>query len=230
MTEETAVIVLRAWAEIEEKLAMIAKPSASGTGQVYQSAIAVLARSGRFNDLAIEELEKLYRTRNNLVHARRDISSGEAELIVGRALYLNALLQVFLTEEAGDSELQGTSIKSVADHGNQTREDLEADYVPIDIGEVSFVGPSSRPIVPDGKTAELPFPLMSWEDFENLIVALAAEVDDLIDVRRYGSSGQRQDGIDIVGLFGSAVKLRRINVRMSVTSQRRSFLKPLLNS
>jgi tetratricopeptide (TPR) repeat protein len=76
----------------------------------------------------------------------------------------------------------------------------EADWVPGDLNDASFATPSSRPAVPDGKISELPFPLEHWEDFEKLLVALAADVDGLVEVRRYGTPGQEQDGIDVIGL------------------------------
>jgi hypothetical protein len=49
------------------------------------------------------------------------------------------------------------------------------------------------------RSTELPFPLEHWEDFEKLLVALAIDVDGLVEVRRYGTSGQEQDGIDVIG-------------------------------
>jgi hypothetical protein len=54
--------------------------------------------------------------------------------------------------------------------------------------------------VPDGKISELPFPLEYWDDFEKLLVALTIDVDGLVEVRRCGTSGQEQDGIDVIGL------------------------------
>jgi len=75
----------------------------------------------------------------------------------------------------------------------------EDDYVVININDASFAKASALPIVPDGKLAELPLPLRSWEDFERLTAALAADVDDLVEVRRYGTGGQSQYGVDVVG-------------------------------
>jgi hypothetical protein len=49
------------------------------------------------------------------------------------------------------------------------------------------------------RSTELPFPLEHWEDFQKLLVALAIDVDGLVEVRRYGTSGQEQDGIDVIG-------------------------------
>ena len=74
---------------------------------------------------------------------------------------------------------------------------LDAEYTYVDAGNVvSAVG---RPLISDGLLAELPFPLPHWEDFERLVVALAKDVDDLVEVRRYGTSGQAQYGIDVIG-------------------------------
>lgn len=72
-------------------------------------------------------------------------------------------------------------------------------YEPVDVAEASAAAVRDVPIVPDGKIAALPFTLLNWEDFERLIVALAIDADHLTDVRRYGRSGQAQDGVDIVG-------------------------------
>jgi hypothetical protein len=77
--------------------------------------------------------------------------------------------------------------------------DPEAGWVPIDLNDASLATLSNKPAVPDGKISELPFPLEHWEDFEKLVVALAINVDGLVEVRRYGTSGQEQDGIDVIG-------------------------------
>ncbi len=45
----------------------------------------------------------------------------------------------------------------------------------------------------------LPFNQRSAQDFERICVVVAEQVDGLRDVRLYGVSGQRQDGIDLVG-------------------------------
>jgi hypothetical protein len=91
-----------------------------------------------------------------------------------------------VTENPGDKD---------ADQGAS----LEEQWQPVDIKDASFATISNRPVVPDGKISKLPFPLEYWEDFEKLLVALAIDVDGLADVRRYGTSGQAQDGIDVVG-------------------------------
>src|SRR5580693_7825354 len=72
-------------------------------------------------------------------------------------------------------------------------------WVPVDLSDASFATLPIKPAVPDGKISELPFPLEHWEDFEKLLVALAIDVDGLVEVRRYGTSGQEQDGIDVIG-------------------------------
>ena len=76
---------------------------------------------------------------------------------------------------------------------------LDAQYTRTDVGGLASASAVSRPLVPDGLLAELPFPLPHWEDFERLIVALARDVDDLVELRRYGTSGQAQHGIDVIG-------------------------------
>jgi hypothetical protein len=86
----------------------------------------------------------------------------------------------------GNEEVNGTS-------------EPEAGWMPIDLTDASFATLSKVPTVPDGKISELPFPLEHWEDFEKLVVALAIDVDGLVEVRRYGTTGQLQDGIDVIG-------------------------------
>jgi hypothetical protein len=130
-TDEAAILALRAWAEIERRLAQIVDLTGGDTRSVYRSAIAVLSRSDKFDDAALEDLEKIGRIRNELIHARRDISPHEAEILTDKALYLNALLQVFLTEETkrrkqlDASEKVGRSIDWKASMVRVRWEDLE---------------------------------------------------------------------------------------------------------
>jgi hypothetical protein len=98
-SDDAAVQVLRAWAEIERRLAQVVELTGGDTRSTHRSAIAILTRSSKFDDAALADLEQIRRVRNELVHARRDISLHYAEVIAEKALYLNALLQVFLTEE-----------------------------------------------------------------------------------------------------------------------------------
>jgi hypothetical protein len=67
------------------------------------------------------------------------------------------------------------------------------------MGDTEFTTPSRVTLVPDGKLDELPFRSMPWEDFEKLTLSLGNDVHDLADARRYGTSGQAQHGIDVVG-------------------------------
>jgi uncharacterized protein YutE (UPF0331/DUF86 family) len=194
-SEEAAVVVLRAWAEIELQLAKVAGSRANNAKSAYRIATAALADSGKFGHEALEEIKQLYSTRNKLVHARGDVSPQDAERIAQRALYLQALLQVFVTEWTDPLDKQNPDVGYVT----ATQGDVERRYVSVDPSDASFARTSDFPIVPDRKVAELPFPLRHWEDFEMLIAALAVDVHDLVDVRRYGAGGQEQDGIDIVG-------------------------------
>jgi hypothetical protein len=45
----------------------------------------------------------------------------------------------------------------------------------------------------------LPFDQLPWESFELLLVEVARVVEGVTRARRYGRSGQKQDGIDIYG-------------------------------
>lgn len=99
-TDEAAMLVLRAWAEVERLLAQIADLVGDSKGSTFRSAVAALMRSDRFGPEAIADLERINRQRNELVHAQVSLSLHEATVTAEKALYLSALLQVFLTEEA----------------------------------------------------------------------------------------------------------------------------------
>ncbi|MGW5722048.1 hypothetical protein ACWEVP_38155 [Amycolatopsis sp. NPDC003865] len=71
------------------------------------------------------------------------------------------------------------------------------DYLPVDLAGPE--PPSSCPEVTDPKIAVLPFDALRWEDFERLLLDVAQAVDELVEARRYGVSGQEQAGIDVVG-------------------------------
>jgi hypothetical protein len=43
---------------------------------------------------------------------------------------------------------------------------------------------------------------MEWDSFERLVLCMARLLDGANDVRRYGVSGQAQNGVDVVGFFG----------------------------
>lgn len=55
------------------------------------------------------------------------------------------------------------------------------------------------PYVADPLVDALPYRQLSWETFEKLLVRVADRVDGLRRVQRYGTRGQKQHGIDIVG-------------------------------
>ena len=101
---------------------------------------------------------------------------------------------------SGDASYDGAPTASTdADRAHAPDGNLDAQYTRTDVGGLASASAVSRPLVPDGLLAELPYPLPHWEDFERLIVALATDVDDLVEVRRYGTSGQAQHGIDVIG-------------------------------
>jgi Novel STAND NTPase 1 len=108
-------------------------------------------------------------------------------------------------EQPGGAGLASAFVTSVGpDGGNvdqQAKRQARAEkgYDPVDLAEAAVATASYLPVVPDGKIAELPFTLLLWEDFERLIVALAADADGLVEACRYGQRGQAQGGIDIVG-------------------------------
>ena len=67
------------------------------------------------------------------------------------------------------------------------------------MSERSSVAPCSIGVPSGAVLAELQFSQLTWMQFEELTAALARDVDDLVDVRRYGDGGQRQDGVDVIG-------------------------------
>lgn len=58
---------------------------------------------------------------------------------------------------------------------------------------------SRQPVVIDKKIDFLPFHDMPWDDFERLVCELVQAVECLSPCHRYGTPGQAQGGIDIVG-------------------------------
>lgn len=64
------------------------------------------------------------------------------------------------------------------------------------------------PIDPMAKS--LPTTGVDWEDFERLLLRIADKVLGLREVKLYGSRGQAQQGIDVIGLDadGSAVAIQ----------------------
>ena len=59
-------------------------------------------------------------------------------------------------------------------------------------------------------TAELPFLDIGWENFECLLERILEDVEGLRHVRRYGTPGQSQNGIDIIAKdsYGKTVALQ----------------------
>src|SRR5215471_3714779 len=63
-TDEAAVLVLRAWVEIERRLAQVVELTSGDTGSTtdprstHRSAIATLSRSDKFDDAALADLEQ----------------------------------------------------------------------------------------------------------------------------------------------------------------------------
>ncbi len=71
--------------------------------------------------------------------------------------------------------------------------------------DVRFRAPDDVTAVPvDPQIQELPTNLMTWPNFEKLLLRIAREVQGLRSVRLYGVSGQKQDGIDLIGINPAA--------------------------
>ena len=52
----------------------------------------------------------------------------------------------------------------------------------------------------DPQLEYLPTDRLSWENFERLLVRVAQDVHGLRNVRRFGTSGQAQKGLDVIGI------------------------------
>ncbi|WP_406205917.1 restriction endonuclease [Kitasatospora sp. NBC_01560] len=59
--------------------------------------------------------------------------------------------------------------------------------------------PTAQPPVADPKIPLLPFDSQNWADFERLACELVEAAEGLTRVARYGTAGQAQGGIDVVG-------------------------------
>ena len=112
------------------------------------------------------------------------------------------------------------------DHGSGPDPGPEVQWVPVDLNDASFATLSKKPAVPGGKISELPFRLEHWEDFEKLLAALAIDVDGLVEVRRYGTSGQEQDGIESSASPGSGIMPRHTSARTFMSSANRTSPAP----
>jgi hypothetical protein len=65
-----------------------------------------------------------------------------------------------------------------------------------------LLGPPDEIVEPpvDPQLEYLPTDQMSWENFERLLLRVAQDVRGLRSVRRYGTPGQAQKGLDVIGV------------------------------
>ncbi len=86
--------------------------------------------------------------------------------------------------------------------------------------------PPAQPPVADPKIQLLPFGTQSWTDFERLVCELVEAAEELTQVARYGTAGQAQGGIDVVGRAvdgrWSAFQAKHVT-EFSVASARETF-------
>ncbi|MFC9330210.1 hypothetical protein [Kitasatospora sp. NPDC057015] len=86
--------------------------------------------------------------------------------------------------------------------------------------------PTARPPVADPKIPLLPFDTQHWTDFERLVCELVEATEGLTRVARYGTAGQAQGGIDVVGLASdgrwSAFQVKHV-VEFPAASARKAF-------
>lgn len=75
------------------------------------------------------------------------------------------------------------------------------ELVPLTDDDPLLAPPSGpQPVLVDPRPQLLPFHELTPDDFERLLVTVAQEVDGLRELHKYGVPGQRQHGLDIVGI------------------------------
>jgi hypothetical protein len=74
----------------------------------------------------------------------------------------------------------------------------------------------------DPLTEYLDFDRLTWENFERLLVRVAQDVRGLRNVRRFGTRGQSQKGLDVIGI-NSANKAEGIQSKRRKTFTKRDL-------
>lgn len=86
-------------------------------------------------------------------------------------------------------------------------------WKPLSLASALYAPPSALATMPApviGKLEELPFNLLSWENFERLLLRMMRDIEGLRDAQMYGDRGQKQLGLDVVALApdGAGVALQ----------------------
>lgn len=76
----------------------------------------------------------------------------------------------------------------------------------------------------DPLTETLPATAVKWENFERLLLRMGHQVLGLRDVKRFGSAGQAQKGIDVVGLDADLNAVAIQSKRYQTFTKRASYV------
>jgi transcriptional regulator with XRE-family HTH domain len=118
-----AVEIIRAWAAIEQTVAAMTGSPEASFGRGFIETLKTLRQSNRFDDNAARDLQHLRELRNSVAHGGT-VPLEEAEKITDKAIYLNALVRVALSELRSVDELEEWTTRSL-----ERLEALEAENV-----------------------------------------------------------------------------------------------------
>lgn len=102
-SSEALVEVLRAWHAIEDsiyKIASLVSDAEPYSAHAYQEAVSAISNSGRVDKDFIFRLDSIRELRNHLIHGRADINVETAEDVLNQAIHANAVLTVWIHDEA----------------------------------------------------------------------------------------------------------------------------------
>lgn len=102
-SDAAAIEVLRSWVAIESQLEEVARLTRDSMqigrqSSSYLAATRALSQSGRFDQDALRDLDSIRQIRNQLVHGQTTVSVETASSILDKAIRLNALLVLWISE------------------------------------------------------------------------------------------------------------------------------------
>jgi transcriptional regulator with XRE-family HTH domain len=110
--DASAIGIIKAWAAIEQTVTEILGDEAA-YGRGFRDTLNILRKTDRFGDDAVRDLEHLRQLRNAVVHGRQDLSPEEAGVMADKAIYLNALIRVILSDSPSPDGLSTWSDESL---------------------------------------------------------------------------------------------------------------------
>lgn len=125
--DASAVEIIKAWAAIERTVTEILGDDAA-YGRGLRDTLKTLRQTDRFSDDAARDLEHLRQMRNAVVHGRQIVSPEEASDMADKAIYLNALIRVALSDVPSPDGLSAWSDESLRRLKKLTEESRYNDY------------------------------------------------------------------------------------------------------